>query len=169
MTINNKLKYRKVSVAVFLIFILAVTGLQAQSSLNASGNVALGNSGSVSYSIGQVFFTTTSGTNTSIAEGVQQPYEISNVTGIEQTISKRMNIQVYPNPTTNLLKLSVDSLKTSILIYELLDINGKLINSKKIINNIEYIYLGNLPSAIYFLKVSIANKEVEIFKIIKKS
>ena len=169
MNIINKLKKRNVSVEVFLIFILGISSLQAQSSLNASGSVALGNSGSASYSVGQVFFTTNSGTNVTVAQGVQQPYEISKVSGLLQPKSKRINIQAYPNPTTNCLKLTVDSLESSKLSFQLLDINGKLIDSKKIINNIEFIYLGNLPSAIYFLKVNIDNKEVEVFKIIKKS
>jgi hypothetical protein len=43
---------------------------------------------------------------------VQQPYEISITTGVkETTINLEMN--VYPNPTTNYLTLKVDDVELS--------------------------------------------------------
>ncbi|MCB0409870.1 MAG: hypothetical protein KDD29_06595, partial [Flavobacteriales bacterium] len=49
----------------------------AQENTVSSGGDALGVGGSASYSVGQVVYTTHTGVNGSIAQGVQQPYEIS--------------------------------------------------------------------------------------------
>ena len=51
--------------------------LQAQEIPIASGAVATGIGGSSSYTVGQVVYTTNTGSNGSVAQGVQQPYEIS--------------------------------------------------------------------------------------------
>jgi hypothetical protein len=40
-----------------------------------AGGEATGSGGSVSYSVGQVVYTTNTGINGSVAQGVQQPYE----------------------------------------------------------------------------------------------
>ena len=71
-----------------LLIILIMFGgglaLQAQEVISSSGGNVSGSGGSVSYSVGQVVYTTNTGTNGSVAQGVQQPYEISVVTGIEE-------------------------------------------------------------------------------------
>jgi hypothetical protein len=59
-------------------FTLCSLGLvHAQESINASGGEATGSEGTVSYSVGQVFYSTFSDQgNGSISEGVQQNLEI---------------------------------------------------------------------------------------------
>jgi hypothetical protein len=47
----------------------------SQESLSTSGGEANGTGGTVSYSIGQVFYSTYSGSNGTLSEGVQQPFE----------------------------------------------------------------------------------------------
>jgi hypothetical protein len=49
----------------------------------------------------------------------------------------------------------------------LCDFVGKIIERRKITNRTETINMENLATATYFLKVSNANNEVKIFKIIK--
>jgi hypothetical protein len=55
---------------------IGITCLQAQEAIPASGGNGSGNGGSVSYSIGQVVDATYTGLSGSVAQGVQQPYEI---------------------------------------------------------------------------------------------
>ena len=55
----------------------------------------------------------------------------------------------------------------STLNFQLYDISGKLIESRKIISRTETIAMANLASATYFLKVTNNNNEVKTFKIIK--
>ena len=156
-----KLKKTITSVAFLL---LGLGGLQAQESPTASGGEATGTGGTVSYSVGQVVYTSATGTNGSVAQGVQQPFEISTTVGINET-SINLELSVYPNPTTNYLTLKTED--NSELSYQLYDIQGKVIESKKVASNTTNISLDGHPTATYFLKVVKDNQIVKTFKVIK--
>ncbi|MCK4663321.1 MAG: T9SS type A sorting domain-containing protein [Bacteroidales bacterium] len=161
-----------------------LTGLQAQEAITATGGNALGSGGSASYSVGQVVYTTNIGTNGySIAEGVQQPYEISVVNGIEQAKGINLECLAYPNPTTDFLTLKVDastyfdnahykSLSIPSMEYLLYDMKGKFLKNKKLTSNKTIITMENFVVGTYFLKVVQTNhdsskQELKTFKIIK--
>ena len=146
---------------------LGLTGLQAQESVNATGGNASGSGGSVSYSVGQVVYTTTTGTSGSVAQGVQQPYEISAVTAIEQAKGINLSVSAYPNPTTDCLTLEVKDFELSTLHFQLFNMNGKLLQNEKITGNQTSISMSNLVPANYLVKVIQGDKEVKTFKIIK--
>ena len=139
---------------------------QAQQATTATGSDASGSGGTAAYSVGQIVYTTNTGITGSVAQGVQQAYEISIVLGIE-IHSINLGITAYPNPTTNYLTLNLGKAELSTLNFQLYDISGKIIESRKIISNSETIGTENLPSATYFLKVNNNNNEVKTFKIIK--
>ena len=139
--------------------------IQAQQTTIAAGGNASGSGGTAAYSVGQVVYTTHIGTNGSVAQGVQQAYEIYTV-GIAET-GFNFSLQAYPNPTTDYLTLNLGNAELSTLNFQLYDIGGKLIESKKITSTTETILVENLPSATYFLKVTNNNNEVKTFKIIK--
>ena len=160
------MKYKRLKLSAILLLGLGLTGLQAQETIPATGGNASGSGGTVSYSVGQVVYTTNTGTSGSVAQGVQQPFEISVVTGIEQT-AINLAISAYPNPTTNYLTLSIDGFDTSNLSYQLYDMSGKLLQSKKIEGNQTSIVMSNLVPAAYFVIVTKGNKEIKTFKIIK--
>ena len=101
------MRHKKLKLSAVLLLGLGLTGLQAQTSVNATGGNASGSGGSASYSVGQVVFTTNTGTSGSVVQGIQQPYEISVVTGIEQAKGINLELSVYPNPTTDYLTLEV--------------------------------------------------------------
>ena len=131
--------------------LLGLGGLHAQESPTAAGGEATGTGGTASYSVGQVVYTTATGTNGSVAQGVHQPYEISTVVGINET-TIQLELSVYPNPTTNYLTLKVE--KTENLNYQLFDMQGKIIENQKVANNSTTIKMEDLPIATYFLKVT---------------
>ncbi len=158
------MKHKKVKLSVLLIG-LGLTA-QAQQATTATGGNASGSGGTVAYSVGQIIYATNTGTTGSVAQGVHQPYEISIVLGIEVN-SINLELTAYPNPTTNYLTLNVGNSKLSTLNFQLYDISGKLIESRKIMSSSEIIVMENLPSATYFLKASNNNKEVKTFKIVK--
>ena len=162
------MKHKRLKLSVVLLLGLGLTGLQAQTSVNATGGNASGSGGSASYSVGQLAYTTNTGTNGSVSEGVQQPFEISVVTGIEEAKDIFLNVSAYPNPTTDYLELKVENLQLSELSYKLYDISGKVYQNKEIGNSITKIEMQNLPQGIYFIKViDTKNKEFKTFKIIK--
>ncbi len=161
------MRHKKVKLSAVLLLGLGLTGLQAQESVNATGGNASGSGGAVAYSVGQVVYTTNTGTNGSVAQGVQQPFEISVVTGIEEAKGINLSVLAYPNPTTDFLTLEVKEFELSNLSFQLFDMNGKLLQSEKITGNQTSIVISNLVPATYFVKVTEGNKEVKTFKIIK--
>ena len=161
------MRHKRLKLSTVLLLGLGLTGVQAQTSVNATGGDASGGGGSVSYSVGQVVYTTHTGTSGSVAEGVQQPYEISVVTGLEEAQSINLSVTAYPNPTTDYLTLRIDEFEISNLSFQLYDMNGKLLQNEKISGNQTSIVMSNLLPATYFVKVIRGNKEVKTFKIIK--
>jgi hypothetical protein len=162
------MRYTKLKTAIFFFFI-GIGGLQAQETVPASGGNATGSGGSSSYTVGQVVYTTNTGTNGSISQGVQQPFEISIVTGVDET-TINLEMAVYPNPTTNFLSLKVDastSLNNQNLSYQLFDLQGKVIENKRVTASNTTIRMEALPKAIYFLKVIKDQQLIKTFKVIK--
>lgn len=150
------------------ISILTLTVLHAQEAIPATGGEASGGGGSASYTVGQVGYTTNTGTNgNTVSQGVQQPYEISVVTGIIEAKDISLNISAYPNPTSDYLTIKVENYETVNLQYSVFDINGKLLQTVKATGNETQIETSNLAPANYFLKVKDKNKEIKVFKIIK--
>lgn len=161
------MRHKKLKLSVLLLLGLRLSGLNAQTTVAATGGNTTGNGGSASYSVGQVVYHTNTGTNGSIAEGVQQLYEISDVTGLEGAKCISLSVSAYPNPTTDYLTLSIDNFEVSNLSYQLYNINGNLLENKKLESNQTRIVMSNLVPATYFLKVTNGQKEVKTFKIIK--
>jgi hypothetical protein len=121
----------------------------------------------VSYSVGQIVYTTNTGTSGSVAQGVQQPFEISVVTGLEEAKGINLSVSAYPNPTTDYLTLSIGGFDISNLSYHLYDMNGKLLRNEKLTGNETQINMSNYVPSTYFVKVITGNQTIKTFKIIK--
>src|SRR5574344_3083349 len=126
------MRHKRLKLSALLLLGLGLTGLQAQTSVNATGTNASGSGGTVSYSVGQVVYTTNTGASGSVAQGVQQPFEISIVTGIEEAKGINLSVTAYPNPTTDYLKLEVKDFELSTLNFQLYDMQGKLLQNEKL-------------------------------------
>jgi hypothetical protein len=163
------MQHKKMKLCFIFLLGIGLTGLRAQTGIPATGSNASGSGGTVSYSVGQVFYTTkgTIGSTSTVAEGVQQPWEISIVTGIEEARGITLQCTVSPNPTADFINLTVDNYKTENLTYQLYDINGKLLENEKVQGSQTVISMKALATATYLLKVTDNNKEVKTFKIIK--
>jgi hypothetical protein len=161
------MQFKQLKLCITLLLGLGVTGLRAQESLLTSGSSASGSGGSVSYSVGQIVYTTNTGTNGSVSQGVQQPFEISVITGLEEAKYINLSVLVYPNPTANVLQLKIENEEWKDLSYQLFDLNGKLIETKKLEANVTKIVMTNLVPATYALKVNNNQKTLKSFKIIK--
>ena len=148
--------------AAFLL--LGLGGLHAQENAVTTGGEVTGAGGTASYSVGQVVYTTNTGTNGSVAQGVQQPYEISTTVGINET-SINLELSVYPNPTTDYLTLKVADFET--LNFQLIDIQGRIIENKKVTASNTILKMEALPKAVYFLNVTKNNRIIKTFKIVK--
>lgn len=160
----------KIKLTLFVAIIFGIAGIQAQIAVPVTGGNAQGIGGSVCYSIGQVIYITNIGTNGSVAHGVQQPFEISTLTGLDEAKGISLSCLIYPNPTSDVVQLKTDlskSVNTRSISYQLFDLQGKLLDSKVIEAEVTKINMGNLGAATYFLKVMKGYNEIKSFKIIK--
>ena len=153
-------------IVLLLIGLLWLGIAQAQESINTSGGDATGSGGTAAYSIGQLVYTTNTASNGSIAQGVQQAYEIQSleVSEVKPTIS----LKVFPNPTTSNLTLQISEYNNEEYSYLLYDMLGKALSKGQITSQRTKINTSGLPSATYIINIqNKANQNVQSFKIIK--
>lgn len=158
--------YKKVKLCVTIFSVIGLTALHAQEAVPSAGGDASGSGGIVSYTVGQVGYTTNTGTNGSELQGVQQVYEIFTV-GIKDEITTNISLAIFPNPTIENLTLHVQDFNGEKLIYQLFDMQGKLLTNNQITSNQTEINLNNFPPSTYFINVLQENKKIQFFKIIK--
>jgi hypothetical protein len=158
---------KKAKLSAILLLCIGLSGVHAQNAIPASGGNASGSGGTVHYTVGQIVYNKSTGTNGSVAQGVQQPYEISVVTGIEAAKDISLEVSVYPNPAQDYVILKIKNYEVENLKYQLYDINARLLQDNKIVGNETNIVMSNYQSATYFLKVTDNNKVIKTFKIIK--
>jgi hypothetical protein len=162
---------KKLILFAVILLLINLPGLQAQEAITASGGNASGSNGSVSYSVGQVAYTTISGANGIVPLGVQQTYTISVRAHPEKNAMITLQFIAYPNPATDFLTLKVNrsyDFSLSKLYFRLLDMNGKLLQSGKIADYETSISMVGLAPSVYCLNVFSLNEEVISFNIIKK-
>jgi hypothetical protein len=169
-TKKSKMQNKKFLLIVAVSLMLCIPfNTKAQEAITASGGSFTEDAGSFSFSIGQVVYTTVTGINGIVPLGVQQPYKFRMEPGIEIDKLPTLNCLVYPNPTNNFLTLKIENMidfSLSALSFQLFDIEGSLIEKKKITSNETKIPMMNLVPSVYQLVV-IYNNEVKTFQIIK--
>lgn len=153
---------------IFFLFYFFIVGIPAfaQHSMNASGTDGSGPGGSVSYTIGQIDYSTDNNNGYTTTQGVQQPYEIFAITGIDL---KHIDLAftIYPNPTVDFLTLKIESFKAENFTVHLCDAQGKILFSRNIESNETSISMKDLSNAFYYVKVLKDSMEVKVFKVIK--
>jgi len=153
-------------VLIILFLLVGLVESQAQESVNASGAELSGNTGTISYSIGQVVYHTNSLPGGSVAQGVQQPYEISTISGIDIP-EIVLQMSTYPNPTTDYLNLSIGNYNQEKLTIQLFDVAGKLLLDATITDANTVIDMNRFAMATYYLNITDDQKLIKTFKIIK--
>ena len=143
----------------------------AQSAIVPVGGDAQSSSGSVSYTVGQIAVQTTANSSGSIsvAEGVQQPYEIQTV-GVDEYPQIVLDAIVYPNPTENLaqLKLNGFEIPDDGLRANLFDGNGKVLQSFPVTDDLTSFQIGQYATGTYYLEVKEGKRTLKTFKVVRK-
>ena len=159
------MRNKKSILSTLFICVLGLSRAIAQNAIPATGGDATGGNGSVSYTVGQVAYTTNTGNNGSSAQGVQQPYEIFTTLGLTEGVS--LELLAFPNPTTDFLTLTVDGKFVEGLSFQLYDLKGKLIKSKEITSEATQIVMTEFVRGNYFISVSNSERTIKSFRIIK--
>ncbi len=155
-------------IALFLGFVMFGT---AQSAIVPVGGDAQSSAGSVSYTVGQIAVQTVANSNgsVSVAEGVQQPYEIQAV-GVDEYPQIVLNAIVYPNPTENLAQLRLNGFEipSDGLRANLFDGNGKMLQSFPVTDDLTSFQIGQYATGTYYLEVKEGKRILKTFKVVRK-
>jgi hypothetical protein len=164
---SYEMNYAKNLICLLLLSGFAISVLHAQAAIPAAGGNASGSGGSVSYTVGQVLYNSILGINGTVAQGVQQPFEISVITAVKNTEEIILECVVYPNPTRGYVKLVIGTRNFENLRFQIYNFYGLRILDKKIDNKETDILMENLSPSTYYLKVLNGSKEIKTFKIVK--
>lgn len=140
--------------------------LPAQNGPVSAGGEAFGTGGLLDYSIGQIDYTFQSGTEGYLNEGLQQPYDILEITGLGEAKTD-LGIYLYPNPASDFASLRMETKALKGAGYVLEDLQGKLIFLEKINEELVLIPLKELTIGVYLLKIISEGALIKTFKIIK--
>jgi len=141
--------------------------INLHSSINVTGGDISGEEGSVSYSIGQVFYSSYNSDKNYITEGIQQPLIIS-ITPIDEKEEDNFKVAAYPNPVTNHLLIEASNYTNRSLSYHLMDLNGRLLKEARIGESGAKVDVSRLSVAIYLLRISDNGEHIKTIKIIKR-
>jgi hypothetical protein len=136
-------------------------GANGQTTVLPTGGEINSTSGTISYSIGEIYYTS-KGFDYTISEGVQHIFNINT-----PLLQSKIQLIPYPNPTNNLLYFKVENNNYINLSYILYDLNGRVMRKGFIINPYSYISLKDLPAQTYMLKCFRGKYEENIFEIFK--
>ncbi len=162
---NFKRHLKKIVLLVFY-FIANNHKLSGQAAVVSSGRTVASDSGSISYSVGQVNFKFIQSNSGTSSEGVQQAIVIEEVSNIDENLNK-LQVNLFPNPTENDLFIVQDNLSN--INYNLMDASSRILCNGQINTRFTKLELSEYPSGIYFLKLDHSNnKNSRTFKIIKK-
>lgn len=138
--------------------------------IDASGDTITGSSGTVAYSIGQVFYTYIGQSDYIVAQGIQQQEEAVNLSKPVNSAEPETEIFIFPNPASDFVNIKMDGLEfeKGLKSYALYDLQGRLLKQNKIVQAETQVELSNLKSSIYLLTVYFNDEILKTFKIIKK-
>jgi len=159
-------------IVILFLFLLAygfpaLTAQVLHAGIAAAGGEATGAAGSASYTVGQLVYTTATGTSGSVAQGVQQPFEINVISGIDDIYNIEL-FTAYPNPASTHLILKIENTELKNFSYRLFDLKGSMLRTESIKVYETIINMIPLQPAAYFLRVFAENKEIITFKIVKR-
>ncbi len=147
-----------------LIFIIGNT--QAQNAFVASGGDGSDGTVVISYTIGQNIFNSVSESTVDVLQGIQQAFEVSTLSVDDNILN--VELLAYPNPTTDYLTLTVQDFKDKNLRYSVYNLKGVLLKTKPLEDETNRIDFKSFPQGVYALKIALNNKQIKVFRIIKK-
>jgi hypothetical protein len=153
----------------FSSLILALVGAAcfAQESIN-SGSLLANDSNQdiiISASIGQIFYQEVTTNDITEIQGVQQPLRFMTLS-IDPVTTSATVVTLFPNPATTHFKLDFSQWSDD-FSYSIIDINGKLLSSGKILANSAALRVDDLASGIYLITVSDSKYFAKTFKLLK--
>ncbi|MGM8363536.1 T9SS type A sorting domain-containing protein [Flavobacterium sp. ARAG 55.4] len=139
-------------------------------SFSTTGSNITTSSGSVSYSVGQLFYAGIETADFNVAQGVQQAEVKETLSTKNESILPKTLMFVFPNPAKDFIYLTTVelALEKELISYKIFNLHGMLLKQSNISQEVSKIYLNDLMPSLYLLQVYQNNKLLKTFKIIKK-
>jgi hypothetical protein len=153
---------------VFLFFSLGPFLLMAQQSFVSTGGDQLsGDGSSISYSLGQLCADFAATADASVSEGVHQPFEISQLVGVNEN-EEKIACTLSSNPVLNNVFLQFEEeISADTYRYTVFNERGQMIDYKKITDQKTLISMEDQAAGMFLLRVEDQSKKTLTFKIIK--
>lgn len=130
------------------------TLMSGQTVTNSAGGAFSAGSFMLEFSIGEMSVQTYESQQYWLTEGVLQPVDPVEIVQTEMPGGTDLSLRVFPNPTTDWIKVETDYPKFETL--EILSTDGQLVLSESWGTN-EPISVSGLPQGIYFIRLSSKN------------
>jgi len=85
---------------------------------------------------------------------------------IKSLIDKNENIRIYPNPAKDLLTVSLNLNRSDQSVLQLMDLQGRRVLEKAIIDGNNQIELQELPNSLYLYHIRLNGKIIKSDKLI---
>lgn len=149
------------SITILPNFVLAQK-LTPQVTASAGDHFVLAGTASLDWTLGEVVVETFSQTPYILTQGFHQP-DLGIVSSWHDP-DIQVDIKAFPNPTSDWITVETnDGLPRSV---EMIDLTGRLLFRAPLYDN-QSLYLGDLPSGLYLLRVLDGKKIIKVFRIVK--
>ena len=88
--------------------------------------------------------------------------------GIHSNNQQDLGIKIYPNPFKTTLNIKIDVLQNNIYDLKIYDFSGKEVLSSNLTKEITILETDNMPTGIYFYRISSNNKNIQTGKIVSQ-
>lgn len=166
--INRLMNYQRKILFIYFIILIGVNSAYSQCNTVTGGGIGIGSGGSSSFVIGRVFCLISTNEKENDTKRIQQASKVSAFKN-ENLSDILLDMNIFPNPTSGNVVLKINNVSPDLFNYELYDLLGRVITSRKVKSNETIIQMDKLVDAMYVLKVNRNNLEVKTFKIIKNS
>ncbi len=150
-----------------IIFSIPAVSMFGQNGTVVCGNVSTDGVSEITFSVGQIDFESISDQDFTISQGLQQPFEISDIVSINEVILD-IELAIFPNPTYNVINIINLSNTERFLLVEMFDLAGSKIISERWSERSITLQIDSYPAGMYVLKISDENQISKSYKISKK-
>ncbi|MEI6755272.1 MAG: T9SS type A sorting domain-containing protein [Paludibacter sp.] len=120
----------------------------------------------LTWTAGEPFYETATNNNNTLTQGFNQSAYISSLTGLNNLAEYK--ISCFPNPTSDFVNIRLKSEKISSLFLQIVDLQGKVLFSKKAGSSEEKLDFSSFAKGEYLLTISENKEIIKFFKIQKK-
>jgi hypothetical protein len=159
-----------ISICLFA-FISARTQSLSPEVISSAGDYYVSSNVTLSWTLGEPVIETFSSTGNILTQGFQQPtYSVTAIDDKPGSDGESTQINVYPNPATDLLNVDLISAPKDGLLIQMYDLNGKVIIDKQVQSTPaqKQLDVSRIARGNYILRfVSTNGKLLKTFKVVK--